>query len=63
MYRPLSLDLKTNEGGRYCKRHLVKNLIFGRGRISKKGIEKVLPVVTDNTIHKERFLEPTHCMH
>jgi hypothetical protein len=43
--------------------HLAKNLIFGRGRISKKGIEKVLPVVTDNTIHKERFREPTHCMH
>lgn len=43
--------------------HLVKNLIFGRGRISKKGIEKVLPVVTDNTIHKERFREPAHCMH
>lgn len=40
-----------------------KNLIFGRGKISKKGIEKVLPVVTDNTIHKERFREPTHCMH
>ena len=46
-----------------CQPHLAKNLIFGRGKISKKGIEKVLPVVTDNTIHKERFREPTHCMH